>query len=181
MSSIACLPRSILLLAFAGLVPCVAAGQGLTGALIGTVRDEQGGVLAGARVTVQSSALIGGPATLTTTERGQLRFAALPPGLYTLVVEMPGLATWREEHIDIGAAATIERNVVLRLAGVAESLVIEGNGSRLDARNPGLATRFGADDLSAIPTRRSSMFDWIRAAPGISPRKTKGATVDDQT
>jgi hypothetical protein len=106
---------------------------------------------------VQSSELIGGPATLTTTERGQLRFAALPSGLYTLIVEMPGLATWREEHIDIGAAATIERNVVLRLAGVAESLVIEGNGSRLDARNPGLATRFGADDLSAIPTRRSSM------------------------
>ena len=95
MSSIACLPRSILLLAFAGLVPCVAAGQGLTGALIGTVRDEQGGVLAGGTCHGQSSALIG-PATLTTTERGQLRFAALPPGLYTLVVEMPGLATWRE-------------------------------------------------------------------------------------
>jgi hypothetical protein len=176
MRSIACLPRTILL-AIAALVPCAAAGHGLSGALIGTVRDEQGGTVAGAYVTIRSSALIGGPASLVTSEQGQLRFADLPPGIYTLVVQMPGLVTWRDEHIAIGAAATIERHIVLRVAGVAESVVIEGAGPRLDTRNPGLATTFGVDDLRAIPTRRSSMFDWIRAAPGISPTSPSSGTV----
>jgi hypothetical protein len=36
-----------------------AAAQGLTGALIGTVKDDQGGVLSGAEVRVSSPALIG--------------------------------------------------------------------------------------------------------------------------
>ena len=45
------------------LLPRPAVAQGLTGALIGTVKDAQGGVLPGAVVRVGSPALIGGPAT----------------------------------------------------------------------------------------------------------------------
>ena len=86
----------ILLVVLAGalLLPGIAAAQGLTGALIGTVKDEQGGVLPGAVVRVSSPALIGGPATLTTNEKGQLRFPALPPGPYVLDIEMQGFATY---------------------------------------------------------------------------------------
>ena len=41
------------------LVPRVAIAQGLTGALIGTVQDDQGAVLPGASVRITSAALIG--------------------------------------------------------------------------------------------------------------------------
>jgi hypothetical protein len=44
--------------------------QGLTGTLIGTVTDGQGGVLAGARVTVSSPAMIGGDQTLVANDKG---------------------------------------------------------------------------------------------------------------
>ncbi|MEO6212173.1 MAG: TonB-dependent receptor, partial [Vicinamibacterales bacterium] len=154
----------------------VAAAQGLTGALIGTVRDDQGGVLAGAVVRLGSAALIGGVVTVSTNERGQLRFPSLPPGVYELDITMPGFAGLHEPDILIGAGFTIERTVVLKLAGVAESIVVEGAGSRIDARNPGFGTRFGPEDLAAIPTRRASMFDWIRAAPGISPTSPSSGT-----
>ena len=152
------------------------AAQGLTGALIGTVKDAQGGVLPGAVVRVSSPALIGGPATLTTNEKGQLRFPALPPGPYVLDIELQGFATYHEEDIRIGAGATIERTAVLTLAGLAESVVVEGAGSRIEARDPGFGTRFGPEDLKAIPTRRSSMFDFIRAAPGVSPTSPGSGT-----
>ena len=135
-------------------LPWIAVAQGLTGALIGTVKDAQGGVLPGAVVRVSSPALIGGPATLTTNEKGQLRFPALPPGSYVLDIELQGFATYHEEDIRIGAGATIERTAVLKLAGVAESVVVEGAGSRIEARDPGFGTRFGPEDLKAIPTRR---------------------------
>jgi hypothetical protein len=151
------------------LLPRMAGAQGLTGALIGTVKDDQGGVLSGAVVRVSSSALIGGPATLATNEKGQLRFPALPPGTYGLDIAMKGFATYHEDDISIGAGATLERTVVLKLTGVAESVVVEGMGSRIEARNPGFGTRFGPEDLRAIPTRRASMFDALRAVPGVSP------------
>jgi hypothetical protein len=140
----------------------------LTGALIGTVKDDQGGILPGALVRVSSPALIGGPETRTTNDKGQLRFPALPPGPYVLDIVMEGFATLHEEDIRIGAGATIERSAVLKLAGVAESVVVQGAGSRIDARDPGFGTRVGREDLVAIPVRRSSMFDLIKTAPGIS-------------
>ena len=147
----------------------MASAQEVTGALIGTVRDAQGGVLRGAVVRVSSTALIGGPQTVSTNEIGRLRFPALPPGSYVLDVEAQGFGAYHEENIRIGVGATIERTVVLKLASIAESLVVQGAGSQIEARGSGFETRFGPEDLKSIPVRRFSMFDFIRAAPGVSP------------
>ena len=157
------------------LLPRVVVAQGLTGTLIGSVKDGQGRVLRGALVRVTSPALLRRELTTTTNERGQLRFLALLPGSYVLDVEMPGFAPFHEEGIAIGAGATIERTVVLELAGVVEAITVEG-GSRIEARGSGFETRFGPEYLQAIPTGRFSMFDFIRAAPGISPTSPAGAT-----
>ena len=158
------------------LLPSAIAAQGLFGALIGTVRDAQGGVVQGASVRVSSPALIGGEMAFTTNERGQLRFPGLPPGAYVLIIERPGFETYREADIEIGAGATVERTAVLQLAGVAESVAVEGLGSRIEARGSGFGTRFGPDDIRTIPTRRTSMFDFIRAAPGVSPTSPGSGT-----
>src|SRR5437016_4955662 len=128
--------RSFMVLLAAGciLLPGVAAAQGLTGALIGAVKDAQGAVIPGAMVRVSSAALIGGPATVATDERGQLRFPLLPPGTYALDIEREGFARYHEEDIHIGAGATLERTVVLELAAVRESVVVHESGSRIEAR-----------------------------------------------
>ena len=151
------------------LLPGIATAQGLMGALIGTVKDEQGGVLAGASVRISSPALIGGPETLITSDTGQLRFPSLPPGLYGLAIELQGFMPYHEDEVSIGAGATIERTAVLKVAGLAESVVVEGAGTRIDVRNPGFGTRFGSEDIDAIPTRRASMYNFVRASPGVSP------------
>src|SRR5262249_61453854 len=141
-------------------------------------KDEQGAVVPGASVRVTSPALIGGPVSLTTDERGQQRFPLLPPGSYALDVELSGLAPYHEEDMRIGANATLERTVVLKLAGVAESIVVQGTGSRIDARSSGFETRFGSDSLETIPTRRYSMFDFMKAAPGVSPPRPSSGSVN---
>ncbi len=158
------------------LVPCIVVAQDLTGSIIGTVKDEQGGVLAGARVTISSPALIGGRAALLTSDRGHLRFPSLPPGSYALDIELQGFMPLHERDIRIGAGATIERTVVLKVTGPAESVVVEGMGSRIEARDPGFGTRFGPEDVGTIPTRRTSMFDFLRAAPGISATSPSSGT-----
>src|SRR5205823_4210163 len=117
-----------------------------------------------------------GAAKLVTNGKGQLRFLALPPGLYVLDIELQGFAPYHEDEIRIGAAATIERTPVLRIAAVEESIAVQGAGSRIEARDPGFATRFGPEDLNAVPTRRASMFDFIRAAPGISATSPSSGT-----
>ena len=160
------------------LVPGTALAQGLSGSLSGSVKDEQGGHLAGATVIVASPAQIGGDQRTIANEKGQWRFPVLAPGVYVLIVEMaPGFAAYREEGISIGAGAALERGVVLKLASVAQSVTVTA-GSSIEARSSGLETRFGPDHLAMIPTRRFSMFDAIRSAPGMSPTSPSSGAVN---
>jgi len=168
----------LLLVAGSVLLPVMTSAQGLTGTLIGSVKDEQGGVLAGATVRLSSPALIGGPLTADTDERGRVRFPVLTPGLYALDIELHGFKSYHEPDIRIGTGATIERTAVLKVGGIEESLVVEGAGSRIEARGSGFETRFGPDDLRTIPVRRFSMFDFIRAAPGVSPTSPGNGTTN---
>jgi outer membrane receptor protein involved in Fe transport len=88
-----------------------------------------------------------------------------------------GFAAYREEGISIGAGAAIERPVVLKLAGVAQSVTVTA-GSNVESRSSGFETRFGPDHLQTIPTRRFSMFDAVRSAPGMSPTSPSSGTVN---
>src|SRR5260221_8397598 len=127
------------------LLPGMAAGQGLTGALIGTVTDGGGGVLPGAIVRVSSTALIGGAAKSPTNEKGQFRFSALPPGSYGLDVELQGFAPYHAKDIRLGSGTTIDVSAVL-MAGIEASVEVDGSSARIDARDPGFKTRFGPED-----------------------------------
>jgi Carboxypeptidase regulatory-like domain/TonB-dependent Receptor Plug Domain len=151
--------------------------QGLTGELVGTVKDIQGGVLVGAVVRVASPALIGGVLETTSSDKGQWRFPVLAPGTYALTVELPPkFSASREEGILVGAGASLDRSVVLNLTGVTQTITVEASSSV--ERGSGLATRFGADDINTIPTRRYSMFDLIRSAPGVSPTSPASGSVN---
>src|SRR5262249_49902663 len=163
-------------LLLAWISPRAITAQALTGTVIGTVKDAQGGVVPAGLGRVSWAALIGGSATLTTDGKGQWRFPALPPGQYTLDVELQGFAPFHEKDILLGASATFERTPVLQLAGLAESIAVEGVGSRMEARDAGFATGFGPEDITRIPTRRGRMFDFIMAAPGVSPTSRSSAT-----
>src|SRR5262249_30755897 len=99
---------ALIVLVSALATPGAAVPQGLTGALLGTVRDAQGAVVVGAVARVSPPALIGGALSAATNEKGQLRFPVLPPGIYALDIEQPGFASYHEDDIRIGAGATIE-------------------------------------------------------------------------
>ena len=63
-----------------------AAAQTLTGSVAGIVKDQQGGVLPGATVTITGRT---GARTTATDEAGAYRFSALEPGTYSR--HAPGL------------------------------------------------------------------------------------------
>src|SRR5689334_20196023 len=159
-------------------LPAVARGQGLTGALVGTVRDSSGGVLPGALVYVASPALVGGERRTTTSDRGQWRLQFLPPGKYMLTVELaPRFAVHREEAISVGGGETVVRDAVLTPAGIAESVTVRPS-SDLNPRATGVETRFGPDFIRSVPTRRYSMFSLINNTPGVSPTSPASGSIN---
>ncbi len=153
-----------------------AESQVITGNILGTVRDESGAVVPGATATIQSPALLGGPATFVTNEKGHYRFPALAPGLYSLAVEISGFQTYIEEAVRVQVGATVERNVTLPLATLAESLTVTAESPLLDTKDSGQSTHYGKEYVQNTPVRRYSLFDLIKSAPGMAPTRTTGST-----
>lgn len=164
-------------LAFA-LLPAGVLAQGLTGTLTGTVKDASGGVIPGAVITVSSPALIGGERQTTSSDKGQWRIQALPPGTYVLTVHhAPKFAANREDALVVGAGETVERVVVLAVAGVAESVTVRGD-SDLNPRGSGIDTKFDSEFIRTVPSRRYSMFSLINNTPGVSPTSPSSGSVN---
>ena len=119
---ISALAASLLLLIFSG----VSLGQG-TGAIQGTVSDEQGGKISGAEVRLISRS--GTQLSTTTNNNGTFIFANLPSARYLIEVRAGGFSTYVSEEIGNERGKTIQREIVLAVAGVSENVVVTAAGT----------------------------------------------------
>ena len=93
-------------------LPTSAFAQGITTRLIGTVRDNQGGVLPGVTVTATSPALIGGQSAVS-EGNGTYQFPTLPPGTYRVVFELSGFQTVARDAIVLASGQTLTVDIDL--------------------------------------------------------------------
>ena len=101
--------------------------QGPSGEITGTVTDSTGAVVAGATITVTN------PATNTqrlvkTNSDGIYDLPALPPGNYSLKVEMQGFGSQLRNDIELQVAQVARIDIALKVGNVSE--VVEVTGAR---------------------------------------------------
>ena len=107
-----------MLLVFAAVAD--ARGQSAS-AIVGALRDESGGALAGATVEVASPALIEGQKVVFTSADGRYQVVDLRPGEYTVTFSLSGFQTVRREHIVLSASFTATVDVTLPVAASSRS------------------------------------------------------------
>src|ERR671913_917392 len=97
----------LLLLALIVAAPAFSQGGGAssTGTIQGRVTDAQGAVLPGVTVTATSPSALGAQTTVS-SETGNYRFPAVPPGVYTVTYELPGFNSLKREGIQISLGFT---------------------------------------------------------------------------
>ncbi|MGH9341682.1 MAG: TonB-dependent receptor [Acidobacteriota bacterium] len=98
-----------------------------TGSLTGRIADSQGGVVAGATVTLYARE-IGLRATTLTDASGSYRFERLYPGDYVVEVSAPGFnKTTRAVRVERDAAAALD--LVFNVAGPNETVLVTAAGT----------------------------------------------------
>ena len=116
-------------------------GASSTGTIQGRVTDAQGAVLPGVTVTATSPSALGAQTTVT-SETGNYRFPAIPPGDYELTFELAGfniVEARRASQISLGFTANV--NVELALATLQETVTVSGASPVIDTT----ATRVRAE------------------------------------
>src|SRR5580698_8484219 len=87
--------------------------QSNQGRILGTVRDQSGGTIAGATVTV-TDVLKGVNRTLTTDDAGEYSAPNLDPSIYRLRVEYKGFKTFDREGLNLGVGQEAKIDVIMQ-------------------------------------------------------------------
>jgi hypothetical protein len=142
-------------------VPAFAQIQG--GSISGVVKDEQGGVLPGALVTLQG---VDATQEFITESNGEYRFLNLAPGTYKVTTGLQGFTTLVRDGIIVVVGKNVELPITLKIASVAETITVSGDSPIIDTKETGTATNFTSDELQKIPTSRDP-FALVRSVPGV--------------
>jgi hypothetical protein len=154
-------------MAIAAAAPTYAQGGGAssTGTIQGRVTDAQGAVLPGVTVTATSPALLGQQTTVT-SETGNYRFPAVPPGTYSVQYELAGFNTIKRDGISITLGFTANVNVELALATLQETVTVTGESPVIDTSATRIQQNFKMEQLQGLPNARD-MWALLAVTPSV--------------
>lgn len=145
-----------------GASPALAQSQASTGQITGSVRDAQGGAVAGAAVKVGSTRT-GLERNATTNPEGIFTFVLLPPGAYNLSVEAPGFTKGQLNGITVYVGQIADANVTLGVGGVSEAITVTGEAIQTTASQPD--TVFNSTAISNLPINGRRFQDFVQLTP----------------
>src|SRR4051812_26745963 len=122
-----------------------------SGNILGTVKDEQGGLLPGVTITVKG---LDATQTFVTDSNGEFRFLNLAPGSYQVTATLPGFTTLVRENVVVQIGKNVELPMAMKVATVTETITVVGASPVIDTKATGTATNFTSDELTRIPTSR---------------------------
>jgi iron complex outermembrane receptor protein len=130
----------------------------------GTVSDENGGKIRGAKVILLSRA--GLQLISTTDSSGSFRFTGLNEGDYFLEVKAEGFSTVTSELITVDTDGYTNLDITLKVASVKESVVITATGT--PQRADDVAKVVTALDSEQIEAKHLlSLTDTLRGTPAV--------------
>ena len=166
----------IVLCAFLLVYSSVALSQSKeTGAIIGTVSDEEGAPLPGVTVTISSPNIMG-DRTIVTDANGRFRFPALPPGVYSAKAELPGFNTVVRTEIRLHTTTRLTADFTMAISTIEEEVTVIAESPTVDVKSSETASVTLSDDLlRSMPTAQFAV-DIVNMAPGVSGDVAYGAS-----
>ena len=140
-----------------------------TGTIQGRVTDAQGAVLPGVTISATSPSALGAQ-TVVSSETGNYRFPALPPGVYTVTYELAGFNTVRREGIQLSLGFTATINIELALATVQETVTVTGESPVIDTTSTRTQSNFKLEDLANLPNARD-MWSLLSVTPSVAMQR----------
>lgn len=151
-----------------------------TGTLHGTVRDKDREPLPGVSVSIKSPALMAPVLSKVTNEKGDVRFSALPPGLYSVTFELSGFKTLVREQVQISVGQTMSLTETLEMTSLQETVVVSGQAPVVDVKTATMTSSYNKDFLEQVPTQRMRIGNYFALIPGASNDTFHGSTTADQ-
>src|SRR6185369_8938149 len=141
--------------------------QTTQGGIVGTVQDQKGAAVAGAKITVISAAT-GLQRDVSSADNGIYRVIAIPSGMYEVRAEAPGFASLVEKDIEIGVAQTRTLDLVLKVGATAETVTVEANADLTQTESSKLGQIIDNRKVEDLPLNGRDFAQLARLNPGVA-------------
>ena len=141
-------------------------GQAST-SLSGTVSDDSGAVIPGASVTLSSEST-GAERTAGTDERGVFQFLQIPPGTYSVVVEMEGFTTELVTGLELLVDTPASIAVGLEIGQVSEVVTVEADAVSLNTTDATVGNAFNETKVRQLPLLTRNVVELMSLQTGVN-------------
>lgn len=147
----------------------------------GSVSDQHGAVVPGARVTATHAATKATRAAVTDGE-GRYRLVELSPGVYSLRVAREGFAPEETAGLELNAGRAARLDFTLRPAGLdeAQTTVSERDAPPVDTTRTIVGATLAREEIESLPTFTRSPLDFVFTLGGVAeePLSTRDVAED---
>jgi hypothetical protein len=157
--------KSCLFALLVGALAASAVAQTSTATIHGKVADEQGKVLAGAKIDAVGTAS-GFVKTVTAGPDGSFQLGGLTPGEYTIVVSAPGFEPRSETQTVLVGQNLALIFVLTPTAVLNESITVSGE-QFIETKTPEAATNVTTRQIENLPQDDRNFLNFAALAPGV--------------
>src|SRR5437899_8466878 len=135
--------------------------------LNGVVRDQSGGAVAKAAITLRE---VDTNSTYTTTSNtdGLYTFAIVPPGRYELTAEFSGFGKYTQTGIVLSVAQIATIDITLKVAQAGEKVVVTAETPVIEATRTEISQVIDTEQIKALPISGRLFTDFALLSPGVS-------------
>ena len=141
----------------------------------GTVTDQSGAKVSGAKVIVTNQATGVSVATVTTGS-GDYNVPYLIAGTYQVQVIAPGFANQLAQNAQVGNNATVHVNVILKTGNVETTVQVDGGTASLQTEDTSVKTSISAQQIDSLPNINQNPLLYATLQPGVVAEKSAHQT-----
>ena len=142
------------------------------GAILGTISDPQGGVIAGAKVTIVEEAT-GQRYTAETDSSGNYIRSLLKAGTYSVEVEAPGFKKSFQKGVILAGGDRVGVNLQLTVGEVTQSVEVEAVAPLLQTENTTMGATIDGKSISELPMGGQRTFAYLARTLLVSFRLSR--------
>lgn len=148
-------------------------GQEATGKIVGTVFDQQGAIIPGAKITIKNVAT--GVTTLGVSDKaGYFEVTYLPIGAYKVTVEQQGFETATTQSKELQINQTLRFNITMKIGPSSQSVTVEAQVSGVETENPTIGGTVVGDEIQEAPLNGRDPLQLALLQPGVIPSNVGG-------
>lgn len=155
----------ILVVCLIAAIPTVA--QTFTGSILGSVHDSSGAIAPDAAVLIINT---GTNATITVRSDASGNYAApiLPPGQYSVQVEVPGFKKFIRDGITLQVQQQARVDITLEVGAVTESVVVSADAELVEATTSSVGKVVDNRRIMELPLNTRNVYSLIYLTPGVT-------------